>query len=86
MFLGKGDKNAADKGSVDMMRNELNKIDMKGEVIIGEGEMDKAPRSRRQKINDSYEEELHRRNEIREKYFSENQDLVDIFTNHDDAC
>jgi len=37
-FIGKGDKNAADKGSVDMMRNELNKIDMRGEVVIGEGE------------------------------------------------
>ena len=42
-FVGKGDKNAADKGSVDMMRNELNKIDMKGKVVIGEGEMDDAP-------------------------------------------
>jgi len=42
-FIGKGDKNAADKGSVDMMRNELNTIDMKGEVVIGEGEMDEAP-------------------------------------------
>ena len=42
-FIGKGDKNAADKGSVDMMRNELNKIDMNGEVVIGEGEMDEAP-------------------------------------------
>ena len=42
-FIGKGDKNAADKGSVDMMRNELNSIDMKGEVVIGEGEMDEAP-------------------------------------------
>ncbi len=42
-FIGKGDKNAADKGSVDMMRNELNKIDMRGEVVIGEGEMDEAP-------------------------------------------
>ena len=42
-FIGKGDKNAADKGSVDMMRNELNAIDMKGEVVIGEGEMDEAP-------------------------------------------
>ena len=42
-FIGKGDKNAADKGSVDMMRNELNTIDMNGEVVIGEGEMDVAP-------------------------------------------
>ena len=42
-FIGKGDKNAADQGSVDMMRNELNAIDMIGEVVIGEGEMDEAP-------------------------------------------
>ena len=42
-FIGKGDKNAADQGSVDMMRNELNLIDMDGEVVIGEGEMDEAP-------------------------------------------
>ena len=42
-FIGKGDKNAADKGSVDMMRNELNSIDMNGEIVIGEGEMDEAP-------------------------------------------
>ena len=42
-YIGKGDKNAADQGSVDMMRNELNSIDMIGEVVIGEGEMDEAP-------------------------------------------
>ncbi len=42
-FIGKDDKNAADQGSVDMMRNELNNIDMTGEVVIGEGEMDEAP-------------------------------------------
>ncbi len=42
-YIGKGDKIAADQGSVDMMRQELNKIDMKGQVVIGEGEMDEAP-------------------------------------------
>ncbi len=42
-FIGKGDKNAADKGSVDLMRSHLNLIDMKGKVVIGEGEMDEAP-------------------------------------------
>jgi len=41
--IGKGDKNAADKGAVDKMRSELNKIDMIGTVVIGEGEMDEAP-------------------------------------------
>ena len=42
-FIGKGDKKGADKGSVDMMRNELNSINMNGKVVIGEGEMDEAP-------------------------------------------
>ena len=48
--------------------------------------MEKDSRSRRQKVNDSYDEELQRRREIRQKYFSENQDVSDIHTNHDDAC
>jgi len=43
LLIGKGDKNAADKGAVDYMRNELNKINMDGCVVIGEGEMDEAP-------------------------------------------
>ena len=43
LLVGQGDKNAADKGAVDMMRNELNKISMSGTVVIGEGEMDEAP-------------------------------------------
>ncbi len=42
-YIGKGDKIAADQGSVDMMREELNKIEMHGQVVIGEGEMDEAP-------------------------------------------
>ena len=42
-FIGKGDKIAADQGAVDMMRNELNKIDMNATIVIGEGEMDEAP-------------------------------------------
>ena len=42
-FTGKKDKIAADKAAVDSMRNELNKIDMDGEIVIGEGELDKAP-------------------------------------------
>ena len=42
-FIGKGDKNAADQGAVDKMRTELNKIEMTGTVVIGEGEMDEAP-------------------------------------------
>ncbi len=42
-YIGKKDKFAADKGAVDPMRRELNKIDMEGTVVIGEGEMDEAP-------------------------------------------
>ena len=41
-FIGKKDKIAADKGAVDPMRRELNKINMQGFVVIGEGEMDEA--------------------------------------------
>ena len=42
-YIGKGDKIAADKGAVDPLRSELNKINMNGKVVIGEGEMDEAP-------------------------------------------
>jgi len=42
-FIGKKNKIAADKGAVDPMRKELNKINMLGTVVIGEGEMDEAP-------------------------------------------
>ena len=42
-LVGKKDKIAADKAAVDTMRSELNKIDMIGEIVIGEGELDEAP-------------------------------------------
>ncbi len=42
-LVGKKDKISADKAAVDAMRSELNKIDMTGEVVIGEGSMDEAP-------------------------------------------
>ena len=42
-LVGKKDKKMADKFAVDSMRLELNKIDMKGEIVIGEGELDEAP-------------------------------------------
>ena len=42
-FKGKNDKIAADKAAVDEMRKQLNKINMKGKIVIGEGEMDEAP-------------------------------------------
>ena len=41
--LGKKDKISADKAAVDSMREELNKIDMDGEIVIGEGSLDEAP-------------------------------------------
>ena len=42
-FVGKDDKIAADQAAVDNMRNEFNKIEMDGKIVIGEGEMDEAP-------------------------------------------
>ena len=42
-LVGKKDKIAADQAAVDAMRSELNKIDMNGEVVIGEGSLDEAP-------------------------------------------
>jgi len=42
-LVGKKDKIAADKAAVDCMRDELNNIDMHGEIVIGEGELDNAP-------------------------------------------
>jgi len=42
-FIGKKDKIGADKAAVDSMRSELNKIDMTGKVVIGEGTLDEAP-------------------------------------------
>ena len=42
-LIGKKDKQNADKVAVDSMRKNLNKIDMKGEIVIGEGEIDEAP-------------------------------------------
>jgi fructose-1,6-bisphosphatase II / sedoheptulose-1,7-bisphosphatase len=42
-LVGKKDKVAADQAAVDSMRSELNKIDMNGQVVIGEGSLDEAP-------------------------------------------
>ena len=42
-LVGKKDKIAADKAAVDSMRVELNKINMTGKVVIGEGALDEAP-------------------------------------------
>jgi fructose-1,6-bisphosphatase II len=42
-FIGKGDKNAADKAAVDAMRKFLGTVQFDGVVVIGEGEKDEAP-------------------------------------------
>jgi len=40
---GRGDERAADQAAVDAMRRELNRLDIEGIVVIGEGERDEAP-------------------------------------------
>ena len=42
-FKGKNNKIAADQAAVDEMRTALNEINMKGKIVIGEGELDEAP-------------------------------------------
>ena len=42
-LVGKKDKIAADKAAVDSMRSSLNNLDIQGEIVIGEGELDEAP-------------------------------------------
>jgi fructose-1,6-bisphosphatase II / sedoheptulose-1,7-bisphosphatase len=42
-WRGKGQNKAADKAAVDAMRKELGRLSIRGEVVIGEGEMDEAP-------------------------------------------
>ncbi len=42
-FIGKNDKINADQAATDSMRNEINKLEINGEVVIGEGELDEAP-------------------------------------------
>ena len=40
---GRGDVKAADQAATDAMRKELARINIRGKVVIGEGEMDEAP-------------------------------------------
>ncbi|AUG98972.1 fructose-bisphosphatase class II [Prodigiosinella confusarubida] len=42
-WLGRGDKNAADNAAVQAMRIMLNQININGQIVIGEGEIDEAP-------------------------------------------
>ena len=41
--VGYGDETLADRIAVDAMRSELNKVEMNGRIVIGEGERDEAP-------------------------------------------
>lgn len=43
MLVGRGDKEAADQVAVDAMRDALNSLNIRGRVVIGEGERDEAP-------------------------------------------
>tara|TARA_B100001989_G_scaffold117181_1_gene82439 strand:+ start:1145 stop:2089 length:945 start_codon:yes stop_codon:yes gene_type:complete len=42
-YIGKNEKVLADKAATDVMRFQLNNLNIKGEVVIGEGELDEAP-------------------------------------------
>ncbi|MBC7971745.1 MAG: class II fructose-bisphosphatase [Verrucomicrobia bacterium] len=42
-WMGKGEKNIADQVAVEAMRERMNKIHMRGRIVIGEGERDDAP-------------------------------------------
>ena len=42
-LIGRGDEKAADQAAVDAMRKQLNLLDIRGTVVIGEGERDEAP-------------------------------------------
>ena len=42
-WVGRGEKNLADKAAVEAMREMINTVDMSGVVVIGEGEKDDAP-------------------------------------------
>jgi fructose-1,6-bisphosphatase II / sedoheptulose-1,7-bisphosphatase len=43
MWRGRGDEKAADQAAVDAMRRELNRMNISGRIVIGEGERDMAP-------------------------------------------
>lgn len=42
-WMGKGEKDIADQVAVEAMRERMNKIHMRGRIVIGEGERDNAP-------------------------------------------
>jgi fructose-1,6-bisphosphatase II len=42
-LMGRGDREAADRAAVDAMRKAFRHLSIRGEVVIGEGELDEAP-------------------------------------------
>ncbi|MBT8474260.1 MAG: class II fructose-bisphosphatase, partial [Alphaproteobacteria bacterium] len=42
-LIGRGDEKAADQAAVNAMREQLNRLEIRGTVVIGEGERDEAP-------------------------------------------
>ncbi|HKQ18225.1 MAG TPA: class II fructose-bisphosphatase [Candidatus Eisenbacteria bacterium] len=42
-WMGRGDANAADQAAVNAMRRAFDQVDIRGTVVIGEGERDEAP-------------------------------------------
>ena len=42
-LIGRGDEKAADQAAVNATRTELNRLNIDGRIVIGEGERDEAP-------------------------------------------
>jgi fructose-1,6-bisphosphatase II len=42
-FMGRGERNEADRAAVEAMRRTMDDLQMSGTIVIGEGERDKAP-------------------------------------------
>ncbi|WP_034428781.1 class II fructose-bisphosphatase [Caldisalinibacter kiritimatiensis] len=42
-YMGRGEKDAADQAAVDGMRQAFDLVEIRGKVVIGEGELDEAP-------------------------------------------
>ena len=42
-LMGRGDEHAADQAAVDAMRKAFNQLNIRGTIVIGEGERDEAP-------------------------------------------
>ncbi|MFL5757470.1 MAG: class II fructose-bisphosphatase, partial [Chloroflexota bacterium] len=42
-FMGRGDRNEADRAAVEAMRSAMDELEMSGTIVIGEGERDRAP-------------------------------------------